>query len=87
MPDGFSGRQAKVAVGNFPRRSPMRSIDDPSSMTPDERFAEIAVILAGGVLRLHARAAISADNLEKSPDFAAAGLEVSAETVLSVHRS
>ena len=63
----------------------MRSIDDPFSMTPDERFSEIATILAGGVLRLHARAAISADKLEKSPDSAAAGLEVSGETVLSVH--
>jgi len=64
----------------------MQSIDDPSSMTPDERFSEIAGILAGGVLRLHTRAALPADKLEKSPDFALAGLEVSAETVLSVHR-
>jgi hypothetical protein len=48
----------------------MRSFDDPSSMTPDERFSEIATILAGGVLRLHARAALSDNNLEKSPNSA-----------------
>jgi hypothetical protein len=30
----------------------MRSFDDRSSLTPDERFSEIAAILAGGVLRL-----------------------------------
>ena len=29
----------------------MRPIDDPSSLTPDERFSEIAAILAGGVLQ------------------------------------
>ena len=29
----------------------MRPIDDPSSLTPEERFSEIATILAGGVLR------------------------------------
>ena len=31
----------------------MRPIDDPSFLTPDERFAEVARILAAGVLRLH----------------------------------
>jgi len=40
----------------------MRSFDDPSSMTPDERLSEVATILAAGVLRLHARAALSCDN-------------------------
>ena len=65
----------------------MRSIDDPFSLTPDERFSKIAAILAGGVLRLHARAALSGDDLgrDKSPDFDLPGLEVSEETVLSVH--
>jgi hypothetical protein len=65
----------------------MRPIDDPSSMTPDERFSEVAAILAGGVLRLHARAALSGTNpaTRESPDFSPAGLEVSEETVLSVH--
>ena len=40
----------------------MRSFDDPSSLTPDERLSEIAMILAAGVLRLHARAALSGDD-------------------------
>jgi hypothetical protein len=39
----------------------MRPTDDPSFLTPDERLAEMASILAAGVLRLHARAAISGD--------------------------
>jgi hypothetical protein len=66
----------------------MRSFDDPSSMTPDERFSEIAAILADGVLRLHTRAALSAESSspEKSQNSASEGLEVSDETVLSVHR-
>jgi hypothetical protein len=57
----------------------MRSFDDPSSMTPDERFAELAIILAGGVLRPHARSALSGDNPapKKSPNSSQAGLEVS----------
>jgi len=42
----------------------MRSIDAPSSTTPDERFSEIAAILAGGVLRLQARSALSGDDPE-----------------------
>jgi hypothetical protein len=81
----------------------MRPIDDPFSLAPDERFSEIAAILAGGVLRLHARAALSGDDVRRnegdspifverksgqspeSPDFSPAGLEVSEETVLSVH--
>jgi hypothetical protein len=60
----------------------MRPIDDPFSLTPDERFSEIAAILAGGVLRLHARSALSAVNLglERSLDSGPAGLEVSEET-------
>lgn len=65
----------------------MRSFDDSSFLTPDERLSEVAGIFAAGVLRLHARAALSGDNLgpEKSPNSGAAGLEVSEETVLSVH--
>ena len=64
----------------------MRLNDDPASMTADERLSEVGRILAGGVLRLHARAALacesSLDNLQKSsPE----RLEVPAETVLSVH--
>ena len=39
----------------------MRSIDDPAHLTPDQRLAEVASILAVGVLRLHIRAAIPDD--------------------------
>ncbi|MBU4270540.1 MAG: hypothetical protein KKE86_15785 [Planctomycetes bacterium] len=83
----------------------MRTFDDPSFLTPDERLSEVAAILAGGVLRLYARSALSCDNpgpahnegdspifvgrkSGQSPDFpnsGPAGLEVSEETVLSVH--
>ena len=60
----------------------MRPIDDPSSLTPDERFSEVARILAAGVLRLHARAALSAETAEDSAsensrNSAGQGLEVS----------
>ena len=65
----------------------MRSVDDPSVLTPDERFSEVASILAAGVLRLHARAALSVSNAgrEKSLDSGPAGLDVPEKTVLSVH--
>ena len=68
----------------------MRPIVDPSSLTPDERFAEVAGILAAGILRLHARAALPDNATEQSaPENAAEsgfpGLEVSDKTVLSVH--
>ena len=65
----------------------MRPIDDPSFLTPDERLSKVACILAAGVLRLHARAALPGDDpaLEKSRDSGPAGLEVSEKTVLSVH--
>jgi hypothetical protein len=66
----------------------MRSFDDPSFLTPDERLSEVASIMAAGVLRLHARAALSGHDLgpEKSPNSGRPGLEVSEETVLSVQR-
>jgi hypothetical protein len=65
----------------------MRSFDDPFSLTPDERFSEVVAILAGGVLRLHARAALSGTNpaTRESPDFSPEGLEASEKTVLSAH--
>ncbi len=59
----------------------MRPIDDPSFLTPDERFTEVAGILAGGILRLHARTALP----DNSTDSGSSGLEVPDETVLSVH--
>ena len=68
----------------------MRPTDDPSSLTPDERFSEVARILAAGVLRLHARAALADAEGEDSSaqnraNSVSEGLEVSGETVLSVH--
>ena len=37
----------------------MRPIDDPSSLTPDQRHAAVANILAAGILRLQTRAALT----------------------------
>jgi hypothetical protein len=68
----------------------MRPIDDSLLMTPDERRAEVASILAAGVLRLCART-LPATNVpshsatENPAESASSCLEVSAETVLSVH--
>jgi len=68
----------------------MRLIDDSiSSLTPDERLAEVAGILAAGILRLHTRMALSPDVAglsarKNSAKSAAPGLEVPAETVLSL---
>jgi len=68
----------------------MRPSDD-SILTPDERRSEVANILAGGVLRLHARAALPNDTPDlsvpkNSLEFAPSYLEVSNETVLTVHK-
>ena len=68
----------------------MRPIDDSIPLTPDERLAEVAGILAAGILRLHTRMALSADAArlsarENPAKSAAPGLEVPDETVLSVH--
>ncbi|MDY0169234.1 MAG: hypothetical protein RBS80_22010 [Thermoguttaceae bacterium] len=65
----------------------MRSFDDPATMTPHERLSEVAGIFAAGILRLHARAALPTSNLgsEESRNSAPTGLELSDETVLSVH--
>ena len=64
----------------------MRPIDDPTPLTPDQRREEVANILAAGVLRLHARAALSPGGApEKSSKLVPGRLEVSDETVLSVH--
>jgi hypothetical protein len=68
----------------------MRPIDDPTFLTPDERLAEVASILAAGILRLHARAAMPDDAEprlapENPAESGSSGLEVPGETVLSVH--
>jgi hypothetical protein len=55
-------------------------------LSPDDRLREIATILASGILRLRQRAALpTEDALENPAELSAAGLEVSDETVLSVH--
>ena len=64
-------------------------IGDSSNLTDDQRFREIARILAGGVRRLRARAALppavqpSAQKIQ--PENGPNCLEVPPETVLSVH--
>jgi hypothetical protein len=79
----------------------MRPHDDPAAQTCDERLRELASILAAGVLRLRCRAALPADPLtfhplpkgegrgeggpKNLPESGQDRLEVSAETVLSVH--
>ena len=68
----------------------MRPFDDPSSLTPNQRRAAVANILAAGILRLQTRAALSDETRElpgpeKPEDSATPSLEVPDETVLSVH--
>ena len=68
----------------------MRPIDYSSHLTPDERLSEVASILAIGILRLRARAALSGQEgqglaAENSPESGPPCLEVPDETVLSVH--
>jgi hypothetical protein len=67
----------------------MRPIDD-TLLTPDERRAEVASILAAGVLQLCARslprtAPAVHSGPENPAESAASCLEVPDETVLSVH--
>ena len=68
----------------------MRPFDDPSSLTPDQRRAAVSNILAAGILRLQTRAALSPNSAGLSipknlAESASSCLEVSDETVLSVH--
>ena len=68
----------------------MRPFDDSRSMTPDERRAAIAKILAAGILRLHTRAALTpasapSSDAENTENPGSPRLEVPDETVLSVH--
>jgi len=66
----------------------MRSIADPTSLTPDERRAELANLLALGLLRLRSRLALPPAGMS-SAGFAApekdsvSGLEVSFPSGLS----
>jgi hypothetical protein len=68
----------------------MRPSDDSDFLTPHERRSAVAGILAAGILRLHTRAALPGgptdfSATEKTVKTVAPGLEVPAETVLSVH--
>jgi hypothetical protein len=40
-------------------REPMRSLDDSAHSTPEQRLIHVATILARGLLRLHARSALT----------------------------
>jgi hypothetical protein len=68
----------------------MRPYHDPASRTPEERFGELASLLATGLLRLHARPTYPADlgehpGSKKPPESSPNGLALPNETVLSVH--
>lgn len=58
---------------------------DPTRLSPDERFREVAGILAAGVLQLRQRSALSTENSEENvPKSSPDGLEIPAETRLSM---
>lgn len=64
----------------------MSDCADTARLLPDQRLREVAAILAAGVLRLRQRAALPPEKAKENPArLSAAGLEVSDETVLSVH--
>ena len=69
----------------------MRPFAPPSELTPDQRRRELAGILAAGVLRLRKRRLLAGESAQTtrktSAESAAGRLEVSGETVLSVHTS
>lgn len=67
----------------------MRHCDDPAELSPEHRRRELAAILAQGVLRLRQRRRLTGEAAAPPPTIApessARRLEVSRETVLSVH--
>jgi hypothetical protein len=63
----------------------MRPDVDSPSLTPEDRFREVAVLLAVGLLRLHARATAGRPDLEKSSNSSPNCLEIPGEIVLSGH--
>jgi hypothetical protein len=64
----------------------MRHDDDAAPMSPAERRAAVAAILALGVLRLRQRVALPPENdPKKNPKSGQDCLEVPGKTVLSVH--
>ena len=46
----------------------MRAFDDPSELSPDQRFRELADILAAGVLRLRKQQTLAGQPAEPSPE-------------------
>ena len=69
----------------------MRPFDDSLFLTPEQRFQQIAGLLARGLLRLQSRPAGSPSSGEhpspkNPPDSGPGGLELSPQTVLSVHK-
>lgn len=64
----------------------MQSQRDPATLSPAERFREVAAILAVGMRRLRDRAALRIDHPvpENPTESLETRLEVSSETVLSV---
>jgi hypothetical protein len=64
----------------------MRSCEDPAFLTAEQRLSELAAILAAGVLRLRASAALpdTESRAENPPNSGATCLDVTAKTVLSV---
>ena len=70
----------------------MRSVDDPASLFPDERLAELASIFAAGILRLRHQALPDVPTTPPACFGVAVTspprpLEVVSETVLSVRAS
>ncbi|HUG71613.1 MAG TPA: hypothetical protein VMM76_27970 [Pirellulaceae bacterium] len=63
----------------------MSNCADVTRLPPDERFREVAAILAAGISRLRHSSALSSENAEKNlPESPPDGLEVPTETRLSV---
>lgn len=58
---------------------------DSMYLQPDERLREVAAILASGVLRLRRLADLRGQATDSRENSAPSCLEVSGETVLSVH--
>ena len=66
----------------------MRRCDDPTELSPEDRRRELAGILAQGVSRLRQRRRLIGEVSAPpttAPESSAGRLEVSGETVLSVH--
>jgi hypothetical protein len=61
----------------------MRPYDDPSDLSPDQRFRELSRIFASGVLRLRRRVAVPQQRETVGNSFAGR-LELLPDTVLSV---